>query len=71
MKLLVSKMMILFVTSSEVNREEENEQEGEQGQEGEEIVPVTEANSENKDIVDESVFREFWGKLQIGSMLER
>ena len=36
-----------------------------------ELVINTEVTSDNEDIVDESVFREMWGKLKIGKDLER
>ena len=45
--------------------------EGEDSKEGEELEVPTEITSEKGDIVDESVFKEMWGKLKIGKTLER
>ena len=74
--------MLFYFTSSdeevqefdeEVHEEAETEvterQEGEDSKEGEEIEVPTEITSENEDIVDESMFKEIWGKLTIGKHL--
>ena len=72
--------MFFYCTSDdkEVADEEDGEEadvtegkEGEDSKEGEELEVPTEIISENEDIVDESVFKEMWGKLKIGKTLER
>ena len=67
--------MFIYGTSDDedVADEEDGEEadvregkEGEDSKEGEELEVPTEITSENEDIVDESVFKEMWGKLTIG-----
>ena len=52
-------------------RQKLERKEGEDSKEGEELEVPTEITSENKDIVDKSVFKEMWGKLTIGKTLDR
>ena len=76
--------MLFYFTSSdeeaqefdkEVHEEAETEvterKEGKDSKEGEELEVSTEITSENEDIVDESMFKEMWGKLTIGKTLDR
>ena len=72
--------MLFYCTSDneEVTDEEDGEEadvmegkEGEDSKEGEELEVPIEITSENEDVVDESVFKEMWGKLKIGKTLER
>ena len=76
--------MLFYFTSYEEEVEEIDEEAGEEtktevtekkecedSKEGEELEVPTEITSENEDIVDESVFKEMWGKLTIGKTLDR
>ena len=72
--------MFFYCTSDnkEVGDEEDGEEadgtkgkEGVDSKEGEGLEVPTEITSENEDIVDESVFKEMWGKLKIGKTLEK
>ena len=72
--------MLFYFTSYEEEVEEIDEEaetevterkEGEDSKEGEELEVPTEITSENKDIVDNSVFKEIWGKLTFGKTLDR